>query len=162
MKTVKEIIDYLSDDTDAWIPRPATKKDISDCQKDLEELALELLPEGFVNFLMGQNGFAWNGVEFYSTDQVRAADDPDGYCLMDIVTMNDEFNDRFELDEKVLLGRSDEDYFTYNIETLKYEVLEAGSWEAMEEYETFDELFCEVVGGRIGAVSDIGEGDDDE
>ena len=64
--------------------------------------------------------------------------------------MNDDFNERFELDEKVLLGIADDDYYTYNIETKKYEILEFTSRALMEEFDTFSDLFFSTVGGRLG------------
>jgi phytoene dehydrogenase-like protein len=150
MDIINEIIEILNEDDGAMIPRPASGEDIARCQKDLTEYGLEPLPEGYVDFLKRNNGLAWNGIEFYSTDQVFEADKPDGYRLMDLVTMNDEFNDRYELDEKVLLGRADEDYYTYNIETEKYEVLELESRDVMDEFDTFADLFSFTVGGRLG------------
>ncbi len=150
---IVEIIDILNEDDGAMIPRPATDKDIERCQKDLTEYGLEPLPEGYVDFLKRNNGLAWNGIEFYSTDQVFEADKPHGYRLMDLVTINDDFNDRYELDEKVLIGRADEDYYTWNIETEKYEILELESRDAMEEFDTFADLFFFTVGGRLGLNS---------
>ena len=145
-----EIIDILNEDSSAMIPRPASETDISQCLTDLAELGLEPLPTGYIHFLMQTNGLAWNGIEFYSTYIVTLADRPNGYKLMDLAAMNDEFNDRYELDEKVLLGRSDIDYYTYNTETKKYEILEFESRDTMDEFSTFEELFFYTVGGRLG------------
>jgi len=150
MNIIDNIINILNEDDSAMIPRPASEEDITRCQDDLTELALEPLPEGYINFLKKNNGFAWNGIEFYSTYQVTEADNPHGYKLMDLVSMNDEFNERYELDEKVLLGRADEDYYTYNIETKKYEALELESREVWEEFDSFENLFFFTVGGRLG------------
>jgi len=150
MNVIDDIIEILSEDDGAMIPRPASEEDIAGCQDDLIKLALEPLPQGFIDFLKKYNGLAWNGIEFYSTYEVTEADNPDGYKLMDLVSMNDEFNDRYELDEKVLLGRADEDYYTYNITTKKYEALELESREIWEEFDTFEDLFFFTVGGRLG------------
>ena len=150
MDIIDEIVDILNEDDGAMIPRPASEKDLSQCKEDLVELSLEPLPQGYIDFLKKNNGLAWNGIEFYSTDQVVEASNPDGYKLMDLVTMNDDFNDQYELDEKVLLGRADDDYYTYNIETKKYEILEFSSCEVMDEFDTFEDLFRFTVGGRLG------------
>jgi len=150
MDILDEIIDIVNEDEGAMIPRPATDEDINQCNADLIELGLEPLPQGYVDFLKKNNGLAWNGIEFYSTYQVVEAANPDGYKLMDLASMNDDFNDRFELDEKVLLGRADDDYYTYNIETMKYEVLEFTSRELMDEFDEFAGLFRFTVGGRLG------------
>jgi hypothetical protein len=153
MDIIDEIIDILNEDDGAMIPRPATAEDLEQCNSDLIELGLEPLPQGYADFLKKNNGLAWNGIEFYSTDQVTYADNPNGYKLMDLVTMNDEFNDRYELDEKVLLGRADDDYYTYNIETKKYEILEFSSCELMDEFDEFADLFRYTVSGRLGLNS---------
>ena len=162
MNKIDEIVDILNEDDGAMIPRPASDEDIKQCQDDLIKLGLEPLPQNFIDFLKKNNGLAWNGIEFYSTYQVTEVDTPDGYRLMDLVTENDEFNDRFELDEKVLLGRADDDYYTYNIETTKYEVLEFTSRDLMEEFDTFEDLFFFTVGGRLGLFDDDEEDFDDE
>jgi len=153
MTVLEEIIDILNDDGGAMIPRPASDDEITQCQKELIEIGLEPLPQGYIDFLKINNGLAWNGIIFYSTYQVVEADNPDSFKLMDLVTMNDDFNDRFELDEKVLLGIADDDYYTYNIETQKYEVLEFSSREVMEEFDNFEDLFCFTAGGRLGLNS---------
>ena len=153
MNIIDKIIDILNEDDGAMIPRPASEEDIAQCQKELIELGLEPLPQGYIDFLKKNNGIAWNGIVFYSTDQVTGADNPDGFRLMDLVTMNDDFNDRYELDEKVLLGRADEDYYTYNIETKRYEALELESREAWEEFDSFADLFYFTVGGRLGLLN---------
>jgi len=154
LQTIKELLNILEDDHTAWLLRPATQKDITECQKNLKMLELEPLPKGYINFLKIRNGFVWNGIEFYGTYQVYEVDKPNSFKLIDIVTMNDEFNDWYELDEKVLLGRADEDYYTYNVTTQKYEALERESRETWEEFDTFEELFSSSVGGRLGLGED--------
>ena len=150
VSAIDEIIAILNEDSGSWILRPATDQDIAECNEGLTELGLEPLPQGYIDFLKKYNGLAWNGILFYSTYQVSDADNPNGFKLMDLVTENDDFNDRYELDEKVLLGRADEDYYTYNIKTKKYEALELESREVWEECETFEALFLFTVGGRLG------------
>jgi hypothetical protein len=157
MSIIDEIIGILNEDEGAMIPRPASEEDIAGCQKDLIELGLEPLPQGYIDFLKKNNGLAWNGIVFYSTDQVTEADNPDGFRIMDLATMNDDFNERYELDEKVLLGRADEDYYTYNIETKKYEALELESREPWEEFDSFEDLFFFTVGGRLGLLNEGGK-----
>ena len=154
MSIIDEIIGILNEDEGAMIPRPASEEDIAECQKDLIELGLEPLPQGYIGFLKKNNGLAWNGIVFYSTDQVTEADNPNGFRIMDLATMNDDFNERYELDEKVLLGRADEDYYTYNIETKKYEALELESREPWEEFNSFEDLFFFTVGGRLGLLEE--------
>jgi len=147
---IDEIMDILNEDDGSMIPRPASRQDIKDCNEALVDLGLEPLPKGYIDFLKKYNGLAWNGVVFYSTDIVSVAGEEGGFKIMDLVSTNDDFNDRYELDEKVLLGVSDEDYYTYNIETKQYEALERESRETWEQFDKFEELFLFVVGGRLG------------
>jgi hypothetical protein len=76
MNIIDEIIDILNEDDSAMIPRPASDEDITQCQNDLVELGLEPLPQGYIDFLKKNNGLAWNGIEYYSTDQVVEAASP--------------------------------------------------------------------------------------
>jgi len=76
MRKIKDIIEILELDSSAWILRPTTSKDITECQKDLLKLSLEPLPQGYKDFLKKHNGLAWNGISFYGTDQVVEADNP--------------------------------------------------------------------------------------
>jgi hypothetical protein len=154
MSVIDEIVDILMEDDGAMILRIASEEDIKQCNENLVEFGLEPLPQGYIDFLKKHNGLSWNGIEFYSTDQVYEEGKPDGYRLMDLVSMNDEFNDYYELDEKVLLGRADEDYYTYNIETKRYEMLERESREPWNEFDTFEDLFFYAVGGRLGLLEE--------
>jgi len=148
--SVDGILALLRKEFGAMIPRPATDEDLEQCRQDLDDLGLEPLPPGYEDFLKKNNGLAWNGIIFYGTDRVIEADNPSGFVLTDIVSENDEFNERYEFDEKVLLGRADEEYYAYNTETRAYEIVELGEREALEEYGTFAELFYETAGGRLG------------
>jgi hypothetical protein len=155
-KTMAKAMQILEDNygSSAMIPRPATKGDITRCNKDLTDLGLELLPEDYVAFLKVCNGFAWNGVELYGTYQVSDPASSAGYILMDIVTMSDYGDDRYYdsiKTECLYFGRADEDVYTWNAATKKYEVRDLSCIsDVMEEYDTMVEFFASVVGGRLG------------
>jgi hypothetical protein len=152
---MEKILDFLKNaDMGAWVCRPATDEDIAECKKNLDELGLEPLPPHYEAFLKICNGFAWNGMEFWSTDQVSGDGDA-SYRLMDLVTMNDDLDDRYSenLESEVFyLGRADDDIYTYNTDTQKYEIrsMEEACSESYGEYDTFAELFSYTVGGRLG------------
>lgn len=147
---IEDIINKLKNDAGAMIVRPASAKDLAQCQKDMAEIELEPVPQEYINFLRKYNGFAWNGIEFYSTDQVT---DPEtDYTLNDIVTANETFAEYNDLPEIVLLGRADDDLYVYDIVSKKYEVLDFTGKDVMEEYDSFDALFEEVVGSRMAGL----------
>jgi hypothetical protein len=51
-----------------------------------------------------------------------------------------------------LMGRSDEEYYVYNLETKKYGIYEMGSLDVMDEFDDFASLFIDTVGGRAASV----------
>ena len=129
---IEEIIKKLSDNPGAMIVRPASSKDLAMCQKDMAEIGLPAIPQGYIDFLRGVNGFAWNGIEFFSTDQVT--DTETNYMLNDIVSANEDWTD-YSDDFKglVLLGRADDDLFVYNTANQKYEVLDFTAHDVMDD-----------------------------
>lgn len=155
-----ELLDQLRDDDAALIVESATSGELAQCQKDLAEAEFPTMPDGFVDFLHLCNGFAWNGVEFFSTyeievepDEDEADDDDDPYVLPDIVTANEDFVDDYdELPGKLLIGRSDEEFYLYDFESGLYQVLDRTGLDELESFETFEELFEDVVKARMDAV----------
>jgi len=135
----------------AMIVRPATEKDLKLCQKDMKEMEFPPIPQQYANFLSQLNGFAWNGIEFFSTDQVT---DPEtNFMLNDIVSANELFveynNDFLNVKNYILLGRADDDLYVYNMESGRYEVLDMTGRDVMEDFETFEAMFVGVVAPRI-------------
>lgn len=145
---IEEILGKFADNQGAMIVRPASSKDLAQCQKDMAEMEFPAIPQGYIDFLKAANGFAWNGIEFFSTDQVT--DPESNYMLNDIVSANEYFVDNNEgLEHCVLLGRADDDLYVYNTENKKFEVLDFTGRDVMEEYDSFDELFSSVVSTRL-------------
>ena len=145
---IEDILKKLADDDGAMIVRPASSKDLAQCQKDMAEIGLPPVPQGYIDFLREVNGFAWNGIEFFSTDQVT--DPESNYTLNDIVTANEDFaeyND--DLQGCVLLGRADDDLYVYNTNNEKYEVLDFTGHDVMEDFDAFDAMFEGVVSPRL-------------
>ncbi len=149
MKTIDDILNHLtSADADPMIPRPATEEDVSVCNLDMDEMDFPALPGGYTAFLKKLNGFAWNGIEFFSTD--RVTDPETDFTLLDIVSANEDFMEHNEeLDHCVYLGRADDDMYVYNTVNSRYEVLDMTGRDVMEDYETFEAMFAGVVAPRI-------------
>ena len=154
---MKRIYEILMDDDSAMMPRPASDTDIAQCKKDLADLGFDALGEDYWDFLKLHNGMAWDSVQFWGTDQVTDADTPRGFKLMDLVTMSDEYDERYYENmgvECIFIGRADEDFYVYNTEAKQYEVraLDEGCAEAYEIFPTIAALFEHVVGGRLGLL----------
>ena len=151
MKTIDDVLNVVTEDEGAMIFRPASAEDLKICQKDMAEMEFPPIPQGYADFLSKLNGFAWNGIEFFSTDQVT---DPEtDYMLNDIVSANEdfaEFNEDFlDVENYVYLGRSDMDLYVYNVTNGNYEVLDDVGRDVMEDFETFEAMFAGVVKPRI-------------
>jgi hypothetical protein len=125
----------------AMIPRPATDEDIALCQEDLAESGFPPLPADYVAFLQICNGAAFNGVELHGTDIVT--DNETNFQLIDIVSFNEDipFLEEMEYLKLLFFGRSDEDIFTYNPETQKYEARDITGFDIWDDYDTFEAFF---------------------
>lgn len=146
--TMDDVLNILADNEGAMIVRPATDEDIALCNKDMTQIEFPLLPEGYTGFLTQLNGFAWNGIEFFSTD--RVTDPQTNYTLNDIVSANEDFVEYNEgLERCVLLGRADDDLYVYNTQNRQYEVLDLTGRDVMEDFATFEAMFVGVVAARI-------------
>ena len=146
--TIDDILNILAEDDGAMIVRPASREDLQLCQKDMAEMEFPPIPQGYADFLGKLNGFAWNGIMFFSTDQVT--DTETGFMLNDIVSANEMFvehNEGFE--HCVFLGRADDDLYVYNTQNQRYEVMDMTGRDVMEDFETFEAMFAGVVGLRI-------------
>lgn len=149
MKTIDDVLNHLmSIETDPMIVRPATDKDIDLCNKDMGQFEFPPLPSGYIDFLKKLNGFAWNGIEFFSTD--RVTDTETNYTLPDIVSANEDFAEyNEELEGLVCLGRADDDIYVYNVANERYEVLDMTGRDVMEDFASFEAMFVGVVVPRI-------------
>lgn len=130
---------------DAMVVRPATTEDIEDANKELAGFGLPPIPSGYAGFLQRCNGFAFNGVEFFGTDIVT---DPEtGFQLIDIVTFTQEQLDYFE-EGLLYFGRVDDDIFTFNPDTGKYEARDISGFEVWEAYDTFEAFLEKEIGAK--------------
>lgn len=145
---MNEMLNVLTDIDSCMIVRPATEKDLKQCQKDMKKMKFPTIPEEYSAFLSNINGFAFNGIEFYSTDQVT--DLETNFMLNDIVSANEDFvNTNEGLEHCVLLGRADEDLFVFNTQNNRYEVLDMTGRDVMDDFDNFDDMFVGVVSPRI-------------
>jgi hypothetical protein len=150
MKLIDEILAVVNEDIGAMIVDPASAEDLKLCREDMAEMEFPPIPQAYADFLSKLNGFVWNSIEFYSTDQVTDLDT--GYMLNDIVTANENFtaqNEGYGLEHCVYLGRADEDLFVYNTKNAKYEILDFTGRDVMEEYDTFEAMFAGVIEPRL-------------
>lgn len=150
----KDIIDrmyeILGDDKDmACIPPGADEGFISDCNDDLRSMNCPVLPDDYADFLRVMDGFAFNGVELFSSVGYFCSDSD--YCLPDVVSCNENFVDFYDGDDELLwIGRDDLDYYCFNNITGKYETRDHECLsDVFDIYDDFEQLFVEIVLKRI-------------
>jgi hypothetical protein len=119
------------------------------------------MPEDYAAFLRTCNGFAWNGIEYWGTDIVTEKGN-DRFKLMDIVTMSDDWDERYYENHKtemLYIGRADDDIYVYNCDEKQYEIrsMDAACGEVYDILSTFAEHFVFTVGGRLGYTDDPDE-----
>jgi hypothetical protein len=149
MKKIHDILNQLIATKNPMIVRPATDEDISLCNQDLSDCEPNIsLPDGYVQFLKMLNGFAWNGIEFFSTDQVTNTETD--YTLLDIVSANEDFQEYYEgFTYMVHLGQANDDVYVYNTKNGRYEIRSIVSRKVMEDFDSFEAMFVGVVAPRI-------------
>lgn len=140
--------------TGALFAPPALTREIEQCNNNLNELKLPLLPDGLIAFLKIWNGFAWNSVEIYGTESVTEKDS--NFTLNDIVSASDDFKKYYGdilPGDYLCFGRQNGDYYTYNPENGKYEV-RSHEWIAdiWDEYDSF-EVFLEKEVGKFLCIT---------
>lgn len=146
--TFDEVLTTVTRHGGALMASPASSEQVAACRHAMALAELLPLPQGYVAFLQKHDGFAWNGIEFYGTQEQPDADSD--YFLIDIVRANTDFADyETGLAHCVFLGRSDEDIFVYNTRNRRYEVLDRTGRDVMEDYASFEELFAGEVGARM-------------
>ena len=146
--SIDDVLNKITENAGAMIVRPATGEDLELCQKDMADMDMPPVPQEYADFLSKLNGFAWNGIEFFSTDQVT--DPTNDFMLNDIVSANEDFIGQNEgLEHCVLLGRADDDLYVFNTQNGRYEVLDMTGRDVMEDFDTFEALFVGVVVPRI-------------
>lgn len=129
MERVKEIFKGLNHNCIVSHP-PALEADIERVNRELHGLGLEPLPLGLVDFFKICSGFEFNGVVIYGTYESQ------------IVSHNEDRHDYYdEFPHLLFFGSIDDDIYTYNISTRRYESRDINGMECWEEYDTFEAFF---------------------
>ena len=148
MEAIQDILDKTAK-SEALIARPADDTEIEKCDRDLREMGLLPLPEGYARFLKSANGYAWNGFEFFGTD--RCKEDSSDYVLKNIVEFNEYIRERMGCSDDVLvLGRFDEDIYIYDYSESRYKAIDRLTSMDADEFEDFEDLLTSTVGLYAG------------
>ena len=145
---IDDVVQTIAGFGGAVIGSPGSTASVERCNTGMEDRGFPSLPDDYVAFLSKYNGFAWNGIEFYGTDP--EVDQETHYVLVDVVSATKSLRDYDDgYQERTLIGRSDEEVYVYNMQSLKYEALDISGHEVIEEWRTFEELFLDIVVPRM-------------
>ncbi len=129
MERIKDIIEELDQDY-ALIYPPASEEDIESVNQDLSELGIGDLPAGIAEFFKICGGIEYNGMVIYGTYQNQ------------IVSHNEDRHDYYqEFDHLLFFGAIDDDIYTYNTSTQRYESRDINGMECWDEFDSFEEFF---------------------
>ncbi len=129
MEKIKNAINSLNRDYAVVCPS-ASDSDIKNINDELQSLDIPELPDGLANFFKICGGLEFNGMVIYGTYGNR------------IVDYNEDCHDYYdELHHLVFFGVMDDDIYTYNTITQKYESRDINGMECWDEYDSFEEFF---------------------
>lgn len=149
VKAVRRVLKHISKiSMDVVNDMPAA------CSGDrIEELAQEIyqrfevdLPEDYREFLAVANGFEFDGSLIFANDageaESPAPNDDDEYRIPGVVAINLHYDGHDVLEEYLVMGRSDLDIYVYDPGSEEYLALEEGSYDEVESFESFGDLFA--------------------
>lgn len=121
---------------------PASEAEIKKFQDEIQKEGASV-PDEYYDFLRVINGFEYNGFIIYGIDEdlldKETAQGTTGFLFQREVweeTASGEFT---------YLGESSIDLFAYGVETKKFYVLDNGSDDIMEEFDSFDALLERIM-----------------
>ena len=141
----KETLDKVRDREAGYggkLNEPASEEDIRKFREKVESLSI-IVPNEYYDFLRVINGVEYNSCIIYGIDEdlldKETAQGTTGFLFQREVweeTASGKFT---------YLGESSIDFFAYGVETQKYYVLDNGSEDIMEEFNTLDELLERIL-----------------
>lgn len=127
----------LNLDKSAIVNPPASEIDIEKCNKKLGKIGVPQLPSDYVEFLKNCNGMEFNGMQIFGTENNE---------IVHHTAQNQIYYEHFdEIKELLFFGRIDDDLYTYNAKTQKYEARDINGFDIWDEYESFEEFFSKEM-----------------
>lgn len=129
-------------------PAPkASFRDISELSVALSTFGIPEIPYEYMDFLMkNANGLSWNGVEFFGLEPVDFPEDQ--YTLPGLEEFNHTLLYDDEFDDRLVIGRADEEYYAWNDYEEVYEVVCRSGKDALLTFSSFTGLLAEALGVR--------------
>lgn len=132
---INETIQNL--DKGALVNLPASDHDIIKCNQELTKSNISPLPNDFIEFLKIANGIEFNGMQIFGTKK--------GEILKFTIQNRDYREDYDDISNLLFFGRIDDDLYTYNLRTQKYEARDICSLDIWDAYDTFYDFFSKEM-----------------
>lgn len=156
-------IEYLIDlglrdlDNKPWARRAATDKDIDEVNTSFADFELTgtnvpTLPEDYAEFLKINDGYEENGMRFFGTKNLVF---DSRYALSSLYERNAYYHENLiGLSNSLVIGEFDDDIYLYSAEDGKYYSADCDTLVAIDEYDSFENLFIWEAGQLLFSTRD--------
>ena len=134
-------------DQDPFLAPRASQEALTEVAEALEDIDAPHLPLDFQAFLKETNGFVWHGLQIFGTTGI-AIDHPKTIvpALPDI---NESYRSSLsEMENRLLLGRSEDDLYIFDAEKSSYWILDRHGLEFIEGFSCFLDLLRQAIEER--------------
>ncbi len=125
---------------------PASESEIKKFKEEIAKVGA-VVPDEYFDFLRVINGFEYNGVIVYGIDE-ELLEKETAKGITGLLLQRKVWGETSS-GAYTYLGESSMDLYAYGVNTKKFYVLDNGSDDVMEEFDTFDELLEKVMGQSL-------------
>ncbi len=134
-------------DQDPFLAPGAHPDALTEIAEALEDMDAPALPKDFALFLRETNGFIWNGIQIFGTIEIII--EKPRTIVPALPTINDSYASSLsEMQNRLLLGRSEDDLYVYDAKLAEYWILDRHGLEAIDSFPCFLDLLRQVIEER--------------
>ena len=150
---LKELLKQVKEMGGAFIAPPLTQTEA------LENNAQGyLIPEDYLQWLKTADGLYWGGLEFFGSKTRQKG----AYCITDLLTQNDLYQALSGNTDAIIVGKTDEENFIYNIPKDRYEIRAEFSDEEIKTFPTFQKMISYILNEQIELLENYVAFNEDE
>ncbi len=131
-KQIRTVIEKLNPDW-AMVAPPATLQQVAHCNQLLHQSGMPALPSDYTMFMQICSALSFNGMDIF------------GIYENGIVEQTKQMRCYYEgyegIEQMLFIGRIDDDYYTYDAATRKYQSRDITGFEIWDEYDSFKSFF---------------------
>lgn len=117
----------------------ASNEQITSINIKLSEKNIPQIPDSYINFLKKNNGFNFDGLEFFGTEDITREEKR--YIFPSLLSSNQDFANYEFFANKLIIGIISENFIIYNAENKNYAIIDTINLHTLEEFSSFDTLF---------------------